>query len=238
MEFTLDRDLLMSTFAPSEEIETEARIIFNTIHKRKDFSELHYYQFTKCFGEDGHLLELERSGISFTDAGNRHNNRVHYEANIFAFAQNLHALCDSFPYVASRVLGPLEYTGKKGKKTRLTKRQCGWNDTFLKSIRETHPQLTEFSGQLKRFASTKKFLLLKGLVNQCKHQYLPRILNHYTSLHFEVIEYEDAEGKHRHEENVNAEVIMKCWHNRLLRHLFVLYVRLHRARLKQLMLEG
>jgi hypothetical protein len=238
MEFTLDRDLLLSTFSPSAEIEAEARMIFNTIQKRKDFSELHYYQFTKCFGEDGHLLELERSGILFTDAGNRHNNRVHYEANIFAFAQNLHALCDSFPYVALRVLGPLEYTGKKGKKTKLTKRQCGWNDTFLKSIEETHPQLTEFFGQLKRFASAKKFLLLRGLANQCKHQYLPRILNNFTSLHFEVIEYEDAERKHRREENVNAEIIMRRWHNRLLRHLFVLYIRLHRARLKQLALEG
>jgi hypothetical protein len=237
MEFTIDRNLLLSTFLPSDEIDAEARMIFSTIHKRKDFSELHYYEFTKCFGEGGHLLEMERAGILFTDAGKRHNNRVHYEANIFAFAQNLHALCDSFPYVAMRVLGPLEYTGKKGKKM-LTKKQCGWNETFFKAVKETHPQLTEFLGQIKRFASAKMFLLLRGLVNQCKHQYLPRILNHHTSLHFEVIEYEDAEGRPQREENPNAEIMMRRWHNRLLRRLFLLYVRLHRARLKQLSLSA
>lgn len=237
MKFTLDRDLLLSTFLPSGEIDAEARMIFNTIHKRKEFSELHYYEFMKCFGEGGHLLEMERAGVVFTDAGKRHNNRIHYEANIFAFAQNLHALCDSFPYVASRVLGPLEYTGKKGKQ-QLSKKQCGWNDVFLKSVEETHPQLTEFLAQIQRFASEKSFLLLRGLVNQCKHQYLPRILNHYTSLHFEVIEYSDAGGKLHREENLDAEVMMRRWHNRLLRRLFLLYVRLHMARLRQLSLKN
>lgn len=237
MKLVLDRDLLISTFSKSEAIETEASLIFNTITKRKDFSELHYYEFTKCFGEGAHLLEMERAGLLFTDAGKRHNNRIHYEANIFAFVQNLHALCDSFPYVASRVLGPLEFTGKKGKQ-KLSKRLCGWNDVFFKSIEETHPQLTEFSTQIQRFSSEKTFLLLRGLVNQCKHQYLPRILNNYKSLHFEAIEYTDMNGKQCREENLDAGVLMRHWHNRLLRRLFFLYVRLHRARLKQLSLKN
>ncbi|MYN01550.1 hypothetical protein GTP41_05510 [Pseudoduganella sp. DS3] len=237
MKFTLDRDLLLSTYLPSSEIDAEARMIFNTIDKRKDFSELHYYEFINCFGEDGHLLEMERDGIVFTDAGKRHNNRVHYEANIFAFVQNLHALCDSFPFVTLRVLGPLEYSGKKGRMP-LTKKQCGWNDVFFKSVEETHPQLTEFLGQIRRFGSEKTFLLLRGLVNQCKHQYLPRILNHRTSLHFDVIEYTDASGNQVRAENLDAEALMRKWHNRLLRRLFLLYVRLHRARLKQLSLTS
>ena len=207
--------------------------MFSTIFKRKDFSELHYYEFLKCIGDGAHLLEMERGGVLFTDAGNRHNNRVYYEAHIFAFAQNLHSLCDSFPFFASRVLAPLQYTGKKGKQA-LSNRQCGWNEVFLKAVEETHPQLTEFLGQLRRFALGKDFLLLRGLVNQCKHQYLPRILNHHTSLHFELIDYVDGAGNKCSEANLDAEKMMRRWHNKLLRRLFFLYAHLYRARVKQL----
>jgi hypothetical protein len=237
MNFRLDSGPMLSTFAPSDAIATEIRSMVNTIHKRNDYSVLHYEACLKCIGDGAYLLELERGGIVFTDAGNRHQNRVHYEANILAFAQNLHALCDSFPFAVSRILSPLHYTGKKGKQA-LSKKQCGWNPVFFKAVGETHPRLTEFLSQLHRFASNKDFLLLRGLVNQCKHQYLPRILNQGTSLHFELIEYADATGTLCSQANLDAKVLMMRWHNRLLRRLYLLYIDLYRARLKQLSVSG
>ena len=226
---TLDLNLLLATVSASDPLRDEISLIFSTIHKRSNFSALHYHEFKKCLADN--RLEMERAGISFTDVGMIHDNRVHYEANIFAFSQNLHAICDSFPYVVMCLLGPLTYTDKKTKqKWILTNKQCGWNDIFFKAIAETVPQLTAFLKRLHHFSKIKEFLILKGLVNQCKHQHIPRVLNQYASLHFESIEYSDEKNKKCKIENLDADLMMNTWHNRLFLRLFLLYIHLYRAR--------
>jgi hypothetical protein len=192
------------------------------------FGALHYHEYMKCHSDN--RLELERSGLRFTDAGNIHDNRTHYEAHIFAFVQNLHAVCDSFPHVVNLLLGPLTYAGKGGKSYRLTEAGCGWNKNLISAMAQNYPLHEKMQRKLRLFMNDKSFLMLKGLVNQAKHQHLVRILNDSKALKFERVAYfPDMLAQEKTvESNVDVTDFMSRCSNKLLPKLFILYWTLQR----------
>jgi len=178
------------------------------------------------------MVELERYGLEFTRAGNIYPNRTYYEAHIYAFAQSLHAVCDSFPYVVFLMLQPLRHTTLKGKTKEINSR-CGWSEDFLNAVRETFPSQKKLYRKLSSFMNDKDFLTLKGLVNQSKHQHLVRIQNNHTHLSFEEIEYLDkpVDGVKQTIVGQNVKKLMRKWNNKLFPKLFILFWTLHEARI-------
>jgi hypothetical protein len=223
-------ETLLSTVKLTDPLHHELSLALYSVGKRSDFAHLHYHEVIKCMDNK---LELERAGLIFTDAGNIHPNRTYYEANIFAFVQNLHAVCDSFPYIVFLMLGPLRYTDKDGGIANLRQSQCSWSANFLAAVVETFPLQTKLHRKLKRFMGDREFLVLKGLVNQCKHQHLVRILNNFTHLTFEKIEYFDkpVKGNKITLMDEDVDVLMKKCHNKLFPKLFILFWTLHQARI-------
>lgn len=204
-------------------------LVLSSLEKRAKFAHLHYHEVQKCFEDD--MVNLERDGLEFISSGNIYPNRTYYEAHIYAFAQNLHAVCDCFPYVVFLMLQTLKYTNSEGE-VKTIGPGCGWSGNFLSSVVETYPTQKKLYRKLKNFTHDKDFLLLKGLVNQSKHQHLIRIHNHRTHLSFEEIEYfnKPYKGKKIKLVNQNVKELMRKWNNKLFPKLFILFWILHEAR--------
>jgi hypothetical protein len=227
----LDIQMFLDTVERTQPVYDELSLALRSVAKRVLYSRLHFHELGKCLTD--HKLELERAGLKFTDAGNIGDNRTYYEAHTNAFVQNLHAVCDSFPHVVSLMLGPLKCLDKNRKPILLRRSKYGWSESFFNAVEYTHPLEKVLHRRLKRFMGDQDFLILKGLVNQNKHQYLVRILNHRTHLAFERIEYHNKPtgGAKVMLSNVDALAIMTRWHNVLFPRLFVLFWTLRQARI-------
>lgn len=231
---TLDNFELLSTVPTADPLHAKLSLALASVEKRSRFCYLHYHEVMRCTGD--YKLELERAGLSFTDGGNVYENRTYYEANIFAFFQNIHAVCDSFPYIVFLMLGPLQYLDKKEISKSIHKSNCGWSENFFNALRQTYPTQTKLHRKLKLFLHDKDFQVLKGLVNQSKHQHLPRILNNITQLNFEKIEYlnKPVGGKEVAATNIGVEEFMRKCNNKLVPKLLILLWTLHLARIDSL----
>lgn len=227
----LDIPLFLSTLEPASSSYNELSLVLQSVAKRSQYGALHFHELGKCIGES--KLELERAGLMFKDAGNIHDNRTYYEAHIVAFVQNLHAVCDSFPHVVPLMLGPLRYLDKNRNPVLLPKSQHGWSKRFFDAVVYSNPSAAKLHRRLERFMSDTDFLILKGLVNQNKHQYLARILNYRTHLCFEKIEYQDKadKGKKVVLKDVDAVAFMMRCHNKLFPKIFILFWTLRKASL-------
>lgn len=227
----IDIGVLLSTVNPSDQLYARLSLVLSSLDKRAKFAHLYYHELEKCFA-DG-MVGLERYGLEFTSSGNIYPNRTYYEAHIYAFAQNLHAVCDSFPYVVFLMLQPLSYRTANDK-LKVIDARCGWSSELLSAVAETLPKQKKLYHRLKRFMNDKDFLILKGLVNQSKHQHLVRIQNNYTTLNFEEIEYYDkaVKGEKKKLMNQDVKLLMRKWSNKLFPKLFILFWTLYEARVE------
>ncbi len=102
--------------------------------------------------------------------------RTLYEANAFAFINNLHALVDSLPFILNIIFNTKEIDNTR----------IGWNPDFIEKYKDF-----PFSSRLENFQKNQLFIKLKGLTNTSKHKYLTRIKNDFKKLSFETISYRE-----------------------------------------------
>ncbi|MBN2331508.1 MAG: hypothetical protein JXO49_10370 [Deltaproteobacteria bacterium] len=165
-----------------EENDVLKRLELSTqsIYHRAQFCEYHYSVLEEIVSEKN--LVLDRLGV-YRRSGDTVAVRFVYEANIFAFIQNLHALLDSFPYVLN-----LFFPVTDPESSDVT-----WNKKFMAKYRGF-----SFGGALKSFCVNEEFQLLRGYTNAMKHRTLLRVKNNWRRLEFEEITYEgvslDSQG--------------------------------------------
>jgi hypothetical protein len=225
----LDISTILQSIDSESPIHQKLSLVLFSFAKRNKFAEIFHHEIMKCLMDS--KLELERAGLIFTGPGNLHPNRTHYEAYIFAYVQNLHAIFDSVPYIIYLMLERLGYRTNTSFKL-INKTTCKWSEPFMKSILESFPNQKKLCRKINNLANDRDFLILKGLVNQSKHQYLTRILNDSESLQFEEIEYFDKleNGEKRTLILQNVEQLIRKWHNKLFPKLFILIWTLHQVR--------
>ncbi|MES2025051.1 MAG: hypothetical protein V4448_05795 [Pseudomonadota bacterium] len=110
-------------------------------------------------------------------------------AEVFGFLQNLHAVCDSFPYILNLII----------KRVDIEDSNVGWSDKFLKnyvtSIADYQKNLNgqsisaPLSEALTAFQKNEYFAQLKGVVNKIKHKYLIPIMYDKGIIYFETYSY-------------------------------------------------
>lgn len=114
-------------------------------------------------------LEVEEKGIyaAMLDlrlGGNGYVNAVKYNAEVLAFLQNVHAICDSFPYLLNLYLRSFDFESKT----------IGWNASTLNGFRETLSSIGEqlLLRKLDKFCSNEDFHTLQKIVNCAKHKHV------------------------------------------------------------------
>ena len=102
--------------------------------------------------------------LSVRLGGDGYINAVKYNAEVIAFLQNTHALCDSLPYVLNLYLRAFE----------LDSRNIGWRKGKLQKLRDTAVAKgeAELARHLDLFAENARFLKLQDIVNCSKHKHL------------------------------------------------------------------
>lgn len=123
--------------------------------------------------------EVEHSGVYAAElihslGGDGNVNAVRYNAEVMAFLQNLHALCDSLPYILNIVI----------RKFPIEAKTIGWNKKTLDEYCEqklTKDQNLTDQGALEvnaiydklvKFSEDKTFRQLQSIVNCAKHKHL------------------------------------------------------------------
>jgi len=97
-------------------------LALQSIQKRLDYCEYHFYEFNN-FSTQVCLL---KDNISKTET-NCFSVRTIFEANTYAFIQNLHAVIDSLPY-ALNIIFTVDPT--------IERNNIGWNWDFIKNYKQ------------------------------------------------------------------------------------------------------
>ena len=172
------------------------RLISSTqsIYHRTQISEYHYSQLEEIASKFD--LVLDWFSTTYRRPGDTVVIRFAYEANIFAFLQNLHALIDSFPYALNLYFRVFED---------LDTPKLGWSKEFIGKYRD-YP----FNLALKDLCVNEDFQLLRGYTNKTKHKNILRVRNKCTYLEFEKIDYDhvtlDAQGGFCRSQKTSSEV--------------------------------
>jgi hypothetical protein len=196
-----------------------------SIHHRAQFCEYHYSLLEEIVSEENLALDLLGA---YRRAGDTVAVRFVYEANIFAFIQNLHALLDSFPYALNLFFPVIENPESP---------EVAWNKKFLVKYRNF-----SFTGELTNFCVNEEFQLLRGYTNAMKHRTLLRVKNNWRHLEFEEMTYEgvtlDSQGgfcktqKSAPEVNV-MEYLARC-HDCLIPAYFALWDEVKKEKVRVL----
>ena len=185
-----------------------------SIYHRVQFCEYHYSVLAEILSEDN--LVLDRLG-EYQRAGDTVSVRFVYEANIFAFIQNLHALLDSFPYALNLFFPVIDDPDSC---------DVAWSKKFMAKYRSF-----SFSGELTNFCVNEEFQLLRGYTNAMKHRKLLRVKNNWRHLEFEEMNYEgvslDGQGGFSRTQKIAPEVnvmeyLVRC-HDKLIPSYFRLW---------------
>ncbi|MDP3842806.1 MAG: hypothetical protein Q8Q81_09440 [Oxalobacteraceae bacterium] len=163
-----------------------------------------------------------------------------YNAEVFAFLQNLHAICDSVPYVLNILLNrvPIEHTDVGWKPSLLKKHDPRGEDKniFPKKREITNGEIEarqEFYEKLLEFSKDEIFAQLKGLVNRTKHKHLVPIFYDDGLISFDKYSYmsffrgteilDKSVPKNSDSTCENVEEFMRKCHNDLWPKLCSLY---------------
>ena len=164
-------------------------LALQSVQKRILYCEYHYLEILK-FSDSASLLrdrfsEAENDGVSI---------RTIYEANIYAFIQNLHALIDSLPYALN--LFCTVYPEVEGK-------NIGWGKEFISKYTD-YPFYDQFMG----ICGNEIFSKLKSMNNRVKHKHLIRIRNNCDALFFDDFTFfHDGVSKGVKDEDVRGFII-------------------------------
>ena len=179
----------------SEEAD-KLNLALQSVQKRILFCEYHYLEVL-AFSDNTSLFrdrfsEAEHDGILISTI---------YEANIYAFIQNLHALIDSLPYALNlfcTVCSKVEHQG------------IGWSKKFTQKYAD-FPFYDEFMD----ICRSETFSKLKSMNNRVKHKHLIRIRNKVDKLLFDDFTYfHDGGSKEVKQEDVMS--FMNDCHDLLL----------------------
>jgi len=117
-------------------------------------------------------LEVKERGIyaaklSSRAGGDGYINATKYNAEVAAFLQNVHALCDSLPYILNLYFRIFD----------LDSRSIGWSERCIDLLADAARSRGEMllADQLIVFAAHPKFLKLQDIVNCSKHKHLVSI---------------------------------------------------------------
>ncbi|WP_457808972.1 hypothetical protein [Kushneria sp. EE4] len=146
-------------------------LALQSIQHRINYCEYHYSEIEEVTNKKALLIDR----LS-TPKSDEIPIRTIYEANTFAFIQNLHALIDSLPYALNifiTVCPTIEHY------------RINWNNgKFIKSY-ESYP----FYASLMSIHGDEIFAKLKSLNNRVKHKHIVRIRNNPKSLLFDNFTY-------------------------------------------------
>jgi hypothetical protein len=189
-------------------------LALQSIQKRLDYCEYHFYEFNN-FSTQVCLLN---DSISKTET-NCFSVRTIFEANTYAFIQNLHAVIDSLPYALNII-----FTVEKN----LGDQSIGWKPKFI----DKYKTFT-FYGPLDQMFKSELLSKLKTLSNTIKHKHLIRIKNDGDTLWFDdfTIKYQN---KNIIISNQNVKEFIIETHNILIPNLLGLYTQIMNAKKKKL----
>jgi hypothetical protein len=149
----------------SEEIDQIAvavdmlRYIVPSLNRRQEIAHYHYSNW----------LEVEEKGVyaailSRKLGGDGYVNAITYNAEVLAFLQNVHAICDSFPYLLNLYLRTCDFES----------RSIGWNDKTMDAFRGASKNSSEkeLLKKLENFFTNAAFLTLQKIVNCAKHKHI------------------------------------------------------------------
>jgi hypothetical protein len=137
-----------------------------SINRRLDAVHYHYENWFKVIEKGTYAAQL-----SVSLGGDGYINAPKYNAEVIAFLQNTHALCDSLPYVLNLYLRAFD----------LERRDIGWKKDKLRALRDAAAANgeVELAQHLESFAENTRFLKLQDIVNCSKHKHLvPMFLSH------------------------------------------------------------
>lgn len=228
-ECSLEIDPIIELVKADKKLHENLSLALFSLEKRSKFAQVHYHEIILCVSEC--KLDLERAGLSITGSGKIFPNRTYYEANLFAYVQNLHAILDSLPYIAFLLLGSLTVRKKDGPKT-ISAKSCAWSEDFMNAVNETFPDHKKLNRKLSLFYRDRDLLILKGLVNQSEHQHITRIINDGQTLRFERVDFFDSpcSGKRETLENIDALPLIMKWNNKFFPKIFILIWTLYLTR--------
>lgn len=195
---SLDLEACMKFYMASDcsiKDEHKLHLVLQSFNKRVEYNHYYYQQFFEA--TDLSILLSERLD---SRPIKRELIRVTYEANVTSFLSNLHALIDSIPYLINLLEERVESDGWG----------IAWKRKFINRYAES-----TFYEDIVSVYNDKNLWRLKGLVNQSKHQYLPRIKNTFSSIVFEKISYEIENDAHV-EHDIPVKAFMAECHDCLI----------------------
>jgi len=145
--------------------------IVPSINRRLDIVHYHYDNWLEVSEKGTYSARLvDRWG------GDGYINAIKYNAEVIAFLQNMHALCDTLPYIMNLYFRVID----------LENRSIGWNG-------RTFPQLVaaavqngeaELADRLTKFSEHPRFVELQSIVNSAKHKHLIPVFYKNSSAYF------------------------------------------------------
>ncbi|MES2298681.1 MAG: hypothetical protein V4582_16675 [Pseudomonadota bacterium] len=165
--------------------------IIASLNRRQEMAHYHYSNW----------LEVEEKGVYAAKAfqklgGDGYVNAIKFNAEVLAFLQNVHAICDSFPFALNLYLRSCDFGS----------RSIGWNEKTMEAFRlstATSGEIELFN-RVERFFADEVFLTLQGIVNCAKHKHLVPIYFNGTKTVFGKLD-----GKSGHSDLVVKEVMIK-----------------------------
>lgn len=133
--------------------------IVSTLNLRKDIALYHYINW--CENEECGLYAAQ---LSLKLGGDGYVNTPKYNAEVLGFLQNVHAICDSFPYLLNLYFRAFDFKSKN----------IGWNDKTMSAFREmtTISGETDLLKELEKFNKNKIFQNIQNIVNTAKHKHI------------------------------------------------------------------
>lgn len=214
----------------------DLHLALQSFAKRIEFSGYYYDKFIEIHeqyecGNVSSALKFERY-------------RLDIEAYSVAFLHNIHAACDSLPYLIYTVLGDMKTIKKSsscvndGKECKkevteqildLEERGVGFNQSFFDSFKLSYPADDILHAKLLEFSKNDTFSKLRAFVNQSKHKYLTRVFFGLDGIYYDDFSYITFEGRKKVEHHVNKldiQQFLKLCHNELFSLVFAIYKEL------------
>ena len=203
--------------------DIELEVLKKTLQSIDIRQRMGFYHFEKWME-----IKDEKTSVFLANKINETPARIdapRFNAEVFGFLQNLHAVCDSFPFVLNLLINKIDIENPS----------VSWGEDFIKkyvslsleSPINVNGQITTktFFDALVSFQKNEYFSQLKGVVNRIKHKYLIPIMYDRGSIYFEEYSYKSyldqdqvldkAKQKTSNFENQNVEKFMIDCHDRL-----------------------
>jgi hypothetical protein len=210
----LDLSPLRSKVASSEIHKKKLDLVLASLVRAQTYAHYHWNQFIATSNitswAESLVWQFNRDDDGFSD-------KYKCEANIIAFLQNIHIICDQFPFaLKSSTIA----NWKKKDGNILTDFDCGWHNNFYHALKNISNS-DNLINKMRDFEKDEDFILLKKIVNTSKHRYLNKISFKEDKLTMTSHAFDENEELSTCDLDVN--VLMKRIHNNLIPKIFELY---------------